>query len=99
NIRRIDHRHQGWKQLRMTVDKVARSVKFIDVLEFLSDKGDLTIIMDTKPQPLSGKPLEDARVTLCGGQNISVLLSLRDVCSQAGAMYVFRPDYIEIVPF
>jgi tetratricopeptide (TPR) repeat protein len=91
------------KELRDKLNKTVNIEKAIDnaplrdVIEFLSDKYELTILVDTQAFDQQGqKAVEDAPVKLPKMPGVTLSTVLRLLLSQVNGTYLIRRDYIEI---
>jgi hypothetical protein len=92
------------KQLSAQLSKVVDIEKAIeaplkDVLDFLADRFDLTIIVDEVAFKNAETPLEnvqDQRVKLPKLPGVTLSTVLRLVLSQIGGTYLVRRDYVEV---
>ncbi len=82
----------------ITIEKPLENVPLRDVLEFLSDKYELTFIVDTQAfNADKGVPnVEDSQVRLPRMPGVSLATILRFLLSQVQGTYLIRRDYIEI---
>ncbi|MBV9123350.1 MAG: hypothetical protein JO112_08335, partial [Planctomycetes bacterium] len=82
----------------ITLDKpIDPNTPLSDALEFLSDKYDITILIDTEAFKSDGvQDISSQGVKLPRMVGVSLATALRLLLSQVGATYIVRRDYLEI---
>src|SRR5205823_6035346 len=79
------------------IEKAIDNAPLRDVIEFLSDKYEMTILVDTQAFDQQGqKTVEDSPVKLPKMPGVTLSTVLRLLLSQVNGTYLIRRDYIEI---
>ena len=85
----------------ITLDKgIPQDTRLADALEFLSDRYDMTILVDTAAfkKQLKIDDVEDRKVHLSRMTGVRLGMVLQLLARQVGGTYEVRDDYIEIMP-
>lgn len=105
----IDDRDDLMNKLmdRITIDKPMRGTTLRDVLAYLDDRLDLTILVDYKSFDNQGggavalnadeESIINQLVTLPAMKNVRVATILKNVADQIDAVYLLEPDHIKFV--
>jgi tetratricopeptide (TPR) repeat protein len=84
----------------VTLEKPVENAPLRDVLEYLSDKYELTFIVDTQAFEQAGvgggRNVEDSQVRLPKMPGVTLGTIMRFLLSQVNGTYLIRRDYIEI---
>jgi tetratricopeptide (TPR) repeat protein len=84
----------------VSLDKPVENAPLKDVLEFLSDKYELTFIVDTQAFEQAGvgggRNVEDSQVRLPKMPGVTLGTIMRFLLAQVNGTYLIRRDYIEI---
>jgi RNA polymerase sigma factor (sigma-70 family) len=87
-------------QLPISLDKEVPPSPLRDVLDFLSDKYNLTFIVDVQAFDQAGagggKSVQDTQVSLPKMPGVTLATALRFLVAQLNGSYLVRSDYIEI---